>query len=351
MQHRHIIGLFAVLYALFAIAVGGAFAEAPQFNESEQAALDYLGQQLTEPAAELMRAGEDVDDIYSELGGSSHADIFPEKFDLRQRGVVTPVKSQNPFGTCWSFGIIAASESSLLSDLGLTAKEFEEQYGEEMDLSEKHLAYFTSMALPPLSDFPENEYPYNANQAGEGVHILEGVDTSVYDMGGNNYLATSSLASGVGVMKEKYAPYQNSEGTLDKGGDWSLPEDRRFGVSYELKDANVLPAPAGRDAEGNYVYRPEGTEAIKSELLKGRAVNISFLADQSRPVLTPEELRTSMEKGLADNTNATEEEKAAYIDAWARRTWNPFPKRSWRGWYGCAAGSMHWTRASTTWMS
>ncbi len=316
MQHRHDIVLLAVLLcALFAITGCGASAEVPEFNEGEQAALDYLGQQLTEPAAHLMRIGEDVDDIYSDLSEPSRADNFPDKFDLRLRDVVTPVKSQNPFGTCWSFGTIAASESSLLSTLGLTAKEFAEQYGEEMDLSEKHLAYFTSMALPSLSDFPEGEYAYDASQAEEGVHILEGVDTSVYDMGGNYYLATSSLASGIGILKEKYAPYKNSEGTLDKEGDWSLPEDLRFGASYELKDANVLPSPAGRDADGNYIYRPEGTEAIKSELLKGRAVGISFLADQSRPVQTPEELRASMEKSLGDNTNITEEEKVAYIDA------------------------------------
>lgn len=316
MQHRHIISLFAgLLCVLLAITVCSSFAEVPEFTQVEQAALDYLGQQLTEPAAYLMRIGEDVDDIYSELSEPSRADTFPDKFDLRQRDVVTPVKSQNPFGTCWSFGTIAASESSLLSAMGLTVEEFTEQNGEELDLSEKHLAYFTSMALPPLSDFPENEYPYDANQAGEGVHILESVDTSVYDMGGNYYLATSSLAAGIGILKEKYAPYQNSEGTLDKTGDWSLPEDMRFGASYELKDANVLPAPAGRDADGNYVYRPEGTEAIKSELLKGRAVGISFLADQSQPIQTPEELRASIKKSLSDNTNVTAEEKVAYIDA------------------------------------
>lgn len=316
MQHRRTVGLFAgMLCALFAITACGAFAQAPEYTEAERAALDYLGQQLTEPAAHLMRTGEDVDDIYSELGGSSHADTFPEKFDLRQRGVVTPVKAQDPFGTCWSFGTVAASEISLLSAMGLTAEAFAAQYGEEMNLSEKHLAYFTATALPPASDYPEGECPFDAGQSGEGVHILEGVDRSVYDMGGNYYLATSSLASGVGVLKEKYAPYQNSEGTLDTKGDWSLPEDMRFWVSYELKDANVLPAPAGRDADGNYVYRPEGTEAIKGELLKGRAVGISFLADKSRPEQTQEEKRASMEKSLAGDTSITEAEKAAYIDA------------------------------------
>ena len=43
------------------------------------------------------------------LGG----DEFPVRFDLREYGVVTPVKFQNPWSTCWSFGGIAAAESSI----------------------------------------------------------------------------------------------------------------------------------------------------------------------------------------------------------------------------------------------
>ena len=51
------------------------------------------------------------------------AKSFPEAFDLRHcdtdgdgvyENYVTPVKLQNPFGTCWGFGAIAAAEISLL---------------------------------------------------------------------------------------------------------------------------------------------------------------------------------------------------------------------------------------------
>ena len=83
-----------------------------------------------------MTRGEDVDDIYSDLSWTSIADTFPEKFDLRDRGIVTPVKNQSPWGTCWSFATMAASENSILSSLGLTAAEYQAQTGEEMDLSE-----------------------------------------------------------------------------------------------------------------------------------------------------------------------------------------------------------------------
>ena len=47
--------------------------------------------------------------------GASAEAAFPAKFDLRDKGVVTPVKFQNPWGACWSFGGIAAAEISILS--------------------------------------------------------------------------------------------------------------------------------------------------------------------------------------------------------------------------------------------
>ena len=321
MRIKHFLEICAwLLCAVLVASACGALAEAREYTEGERAALDYLGEQLKVPASHMMKTDDNVDDIYSELDGSFRADSFPAEFDLRQRGVVTPVGSQNPWGTCWSFGAIAASESSLLSGMGLTADEYAKQNGEPMDLSEKHLAYFSAKTLPSLSDYPEGEYPYDPSQAGEGVHVLGEGDESIYNMGGDFYLATSSFASGVGILKEKYAPYQNSEGALDKTGDWSLPEEMRFWTSFELKDANVLPTPAKYDANGTYSYRPEGTYAIKSELLEGRAVGIGFRADQSMPEQTPEELRAQLEATLADADNITEEEKAAYIDARAGAT-------------------------------
>ena len=285
-----------------------------EYDEREAEALSYLSSELEKAADHLMRNGEDVDDIYSSLNWKSIADTFPEKFDLRNRGIITPVKSQNPWGTCWSFATVAASEASILNSLGLTTEGYKEKYGEELDLSEKHLAWFTAKALPELDAYPEGEYPFDEKQAGEGLHICEDIDKNPFNLGGNYALSTASLASGVGILKEKYAPYGNSDGLLEKNGDWSLPEEQRFNVSYELKNTNILPAPASFDENGNYVYRPEGTEAIKTELMAGRAVGISFHADQSRPEMPKEELRAKFEQDLKDDNSATEEEKAKYID-------------------------------------
>lgn len=293
------LALIILICAVAALAEG----EAPgALTEAERDALEAL------EASSAMSGSN----FYTDISWESIADSFPARFDLRDRGVVTSVKDQTPWGTCWSFGTIAASETSILSELHLTAEAFTEKYGHEMDMSEKHLAWFTANALP--DEIEEIDEAYAVAQAGEGVHLLDPEGKGPYDLGGSYMQATTSLASGVGIVREDAAPYQNAEGTLDKMGDWSLPESLRFTVSLELEDANVLPSPCKKDVDGNYFYQPAGTEAIKSELLKGRAVGISFHADQSRPQQSPEEFRASLMESMKYNTALSEEEKAFYAD-------------------------------------
>lgn len=43
---------------------------------------------------------------------------FPIKFDWRDKGAITDVKDQNPYGTCWAFSLTAAIESTYLIETG-----------------------------------------------------------------------------------------------------------------------------------------------------------------------------------------------------------------------------------------
>ncbi len=79
----------------------------------------------------------------------------------------------------------------------MTAEQYKEVYGEDLDLSERQLAWFTAMPLPELDEYAEGEYPYDPEQSGEGFFSLEGTDVNPMDFGGNNMLALTTLASGL----------------------------------------------------------------------------------------------------------------------------------------------------------
>ena len=252
-----------------------------------------IGTHLSAVSENYALDGIDFMFLYTQTDWPSRADAFPASFDLRNRGVISPVKSQAPWGTCWTFASMCSAESSILSSLNTTVEKYEQAAGAPLDLSEKHLAYFARTPLPQASDYAKGEYPFDVNQAGEGSYSLM-ADTlggnAAFNIGG--YITTSAwaFASGIGVMPEELFPYQNADGEVDNDGDWSLPEESRFGQMIGIKNANILPSPVSIDDNRNYVYNPAGTEAIKSELLEGRAVSICYAADQSMPIPTEDDL-------------------------------------------------------------
>ena len=256
---------------------------------------------------------------------------LPAQYDMREKGLVTPVKRQNPWGTCWAFGVTAAVESSILSATDSTYDEI------GLDLSEKHLAYFG------LSPITEDEDP---EQAGEGIHMLDenAKPNDIYNSGGNPVFASTLLSTGVGPIDESLFPYRGAEGittydyitSTDKetvirdyivpnfesftGGtvddyianhddantadeayeslynarveryknmneyfmedDWTIPElgkdgmyNRWLSQGFVLKNGSILPD----------IRTAEGQVAAKQEMLAGRAVAVAYISDQSMP--------------------------------------------------------------------
>ena len=244
---------------------------------------------------------------------------FPSRFDLRacdtngdgvMENYVTPVKLQNPFGTCWGFGATAAAEISLLGS-GLAQ---DDGYGpvadpdngvKELNLSEKHLTVFTFTAINDR----------NLPQHGEGMQFPEGSTTAdKLNNGGWMFFATGRYASGMGpnledrsgldAGDEDILVYHGKNSFVDymklsikndgvyslvpdsysDQDDWSIPEKYRFMASYRLKESYELPSPASEDEETwEYCYNEAGTNAIKEQLLAKRGVTIAFCADTSMP--------------------------------------------------------------------
>ena len=263
--------------------------------------------------------------VTGKYGKSSDA-----KFDLRDPNgdgdrsdsIVTAVKRQHPWGTCWGFSAIAACESSLLSEMNTTYSQT------PIDLSEMQLVASTFRA----GGAPESVV--GKDQAGEGFHTTSS-DPNVGGMtGGEANYGSSLFAAGIGPLNESLAEYKNAEGIMeckviykgyedspetqyltkdevsllrldssvkevieknwagnyvDAAGnmvytDWTLPESLWSASSYEFDNSNVLPDTVVKDAKGNYESTDmDAVAAIKGELVQGRAVSVAFHADSYNP--------------------------------------------------------------------
>ena len=214
---------------------------------------------------------------------------LPEACDLRDRNVVTPVRLQNPFGTCWGFAAIASAETNILSH-GLTTKT-----ANDLDLSEKHLAFFARR--PILSDVSNPKY---LTQEGEGT-IFKGEKPSSEIYGeGFSFVATSLFAAGIGPVEESDNPlfvYRGKNGNrFSTGGvdrwyseedDWWIDDDTKYDYRWEqdyvLKESNILPLPSAALEKGNTADWERANKAIKEMIYDGNAVQVGFYADTSTP--------------------------------------------------------------------
>lgn len=336
---KRIISLTVSLLMVMTLVPAGTAAASDQKDPFKN---KVVSETIEELAAQLQDASNDPYDYVTGSGKKKlelKSESYPEKYDLRNidtdgdgtadTSYVTPVKFQNPFGSCWGFAAIAAAETSILSNPELNndgkgnklySTSPSQKYNvdgkdadgkEILDLSEKHLVYFAGTAI----DDPANP------QNGEGTHYLYPPVTSADRMnkGGMPFFATTLFSSGIGpnLTDRAYPVSSGKEGTMedimgyygrDKDvqkqkidgkwtnysyspkDDWSIDEEYRFLQSYKLAESYMLPTPAGSAEipEGvfeqlEYKYNEAGTLAIKEQLMNGRAVQIGFCADTSKP--------------------------------------------------------------------
>ncbi|MBQ5440174.1 MAG: hypothetical protein IIT49_05270 [Clostridia bacterium] len=223
------------------------------------------------------------------------AEDLPKAVDLRDyngKNYVTAVKRQ-AFGDCWSFGNIAAAESSYLyeNDLGVPAGEV----NNNVNFSERYMSWtvFHSITKDDVKLGKVRQ-----SQVGEGYDMSEAEERSpnaAFFTGAAGNSGSILFASGFGPVDEmtqidgKY-PYaysdKNAVNTEDyedysASGDWSIPlnaEYRNPPLKVLLRNGNILPSPSAKDSNGNYVLNEDGLLAIKSEIAKGHAVGISVLS-------------------------------------------------------------------------
>ena len=217
--------LLSILLALTLLLSLGISAFADTQTQEEEALVSYLNE-LTEKG-ELQDS--DVETLLNLVGDIIQAEAnkenaLPVRFDLRDNDVVTPIRTQEPWGSCWAFGSIAAAETSILSMLKEKGEAIDPK---TFDLSEKHLIWF---GTNPITE------AINPEQVGEGMYITGKDDnsytSSIYGNGGYGLNTSTLFASGVGPVLEKYFPYQGSSGLTDY--EYVMQDDRYIDLATEF---------------------------------------------------------------------------------------------------------------------
>lgn len=295
MRRSWIRGVYAAAAGALALALTAAPVCAESLSEQD------MGPGMADIAAQVDEANE-RDPFASEEGHPLEAQASrPPFFDLRhvmeggiERNYVTPVRLQNPFGSCWGFGAIAAAETSLLGS-GLATD------ASTLDLSEKQVVWYIAR---PIDD-------PTSSQDGEGRYFRDPMTSGdYYNVGGVTVFATGLFAAGTGPTAEATATnygdifrYKGLHGEvvntdvkwLDEQGqeqhgfraayyseddDWSMPEAYRFQQDYRLRESYLMPSLAFIEDDED---KGEAIDAIKDQLLAHRAVAINFYSESSQP--------------------------------------------------------------------
>ena len=173
----------------------------------------------------------DLMSVYAANGNRESA--FPARYDPRQQGLVTPVKNQNPFGTCWAFGMAAMMESSLLA-----------QNKGIYDLSEEHLSYFFSNRQnDPLGNTPDDK------------NLVLG---DYHQVGGNDRMAAIFLSTWSGMTTEDDVPLP-TDSSHRQNLTTQIPAGKAYNAVAYLKNAS---------------FSKYSEERMKEMLLNDHAVSI-----------------------------------------------------------------------------
>jgi len=193
----------------------------------------------------VIDADDYPEEYYAVLAENTYAseEGYPSHLDLRDLGLVTSVKAQGKFGTCWAHAVISCIETNLIKN----------GYADlSIDLSELHLAYYmVNQSTDPI-----------------GGYAGDTVKTSNYlTMGSNDNYSVAILSAWRGVALEKDVPYSMASPDL------KLDPSTEYGLTkYIVTDAQYL--------------NPYDRGAIKKALNGGDSVAVSYYASDKTAMKT-----------------------------------------------------------------
>ena len=176
---------------------------------------------------------------------------LPSSWDSRDYGWVTPVKNQNPLGTCWTFAANAVIETQLLR----TGRG-------EWDLSEKNMA------------------------------LLCGFEGD-WNLGGNNDMAAAHLLRWSGAVMETNDVYFTNENSYydenSARNEWeNIRPSHPFDPTLHIQNVVWIPALDGTEAKRN---------ELKEAIMKYGAVSTCIYAYSTSPYMNGGAYYCNLDKG------------------------------------------------------
>lgn len=170
----------------------------------------------------------------------AESENLPESFDLRSEGLVSSVRNQGNYGTCWAQCAAASMETSLIKQNPF------------VDISEWQLAYFSTVANS------DGGYSYGS-AADDGSS-----DTDFYKLfenGGSQSMIIGNIIHWGGISDDEKFPY---------GFAGITNEDYRYASDYHVSDIY-------RSVE-NLTNSEENNSQVKELVYDGISVTLSFLS-------------------------------------------------------------------------
>lgn len=171
---------------------------------------------------------------YSDIPAAAAEAVFPDTYDLRTEGLVTSVKDQYDYGTCWAFSAVSVMESALIKEKS------------DIDLSEWILAY--------TAYCDEFGFPHQSE--------------NLFDEGSFCEYTAAILTSGIGSVAEDELYWYGNEDILNCG---YSQDDWRAQRSCQVTDFIRLPY-MSYDA----VTLENHMKGIKYALSEGHMLSVDF---------------------------------------------------------------------------
>lgn len=182
--------------------------------------------------------GKEITPVSASVPHFKNAYNLPSKYDARDDDLITSVKNQDPFGTCWAFAYCSAAETSLIKQGFAT--------NGNVNISEAHLSWFAAESYNSKKSNPLD---------GDGMNLNT---EDAFDFGGNTGISDSIAAQWSGLAKDKNYRYSH------KAKDMAFSYKDKYVSDYQIVSSKTS------------LYNSESINDVKNAVLRSGSVMCSF---------------------------------------------------------------------------